>query len=39
VTVTFDGTRFATLNVDGEVFELDLEIGASDRPLRRRGGV
>lgn len=39
VTVTFDGTRFATLNVDGEVFELDLEIGASDRPLRRRSGV
>jgi hypothetical protein len=39
VTVTFNGTRYVTLNIDGEVFELDLEIGASDRPLSRRGGA
>ena len=36
VTITFDGTQFAELTVDGETFELDLDARASDRPFRRR---
>ncbi|HSM35914.1 MAG TPA: hypothetical protein VK837_05885 [Longimicrobiales bacterium] len=36
VTITFDGTQFAELTVDGETFELDLDARATDRPFRRR---
>ncbi len=36
VVVVFNGTQFATLYVDGEEFELDLEARASDRAVRRR---
>ena len=35
--VTFDGTRFATVVVDGETFEIDLADRNRQRP-RRRGG-
>lgn len=36
VTVTFNGTRFAEANVDGEIFEIDLDARGRDR-VRRRG--
>ena len=35
VTITFDGTQFATLTVDGEVFEIDLAARADQRGLRK----
>jgi len=36
VVVTFNGTQFATLLVNGEEFELDLAARESDRAVRRR---
>lgn len=36
VIITFDGTQFAELTVDGETFELDLGARVTDRPFRRR---
>ncbi len=36
VVVTFNGTQFATLTVNGEEFELDLAALQSDRAVRRR---
>ncbi len=36
VVITFDGTQFATLTVNGEEFELDLAARQSDRGVRRR---
>lgn len=36
VLVTFNGTQFATLTVNGEEFELDLAALQSDRAVRRR---
>jgi hypothetical protein len=36
VTITFDGTRYALMTVDGETFEVDLAAGPADRPTRRR---
>lgn len=38
VTVTFDGTRFATMTVDGEVFEIDLAERGRDRMRRGHTG-
>lgn len=38
VTVTFDGTQFATMTVDGEAFEVDLADRGRDRMRRHRGG-
>lgn len=37
VIITFNGTQYATLTVDGETYEVDLAAGPADRPLRRRG--
>jgi hypothetical protein len=37
-TITFNGTQFATLVVDGEVFEVDLADRRGRRPERQRGG-
>lgn len=36
--ITFDGTQYATLEIDGEVYEVDLAARQSDRASRRRGG-
>lgn len=36
VAITFDGTQFATVIVNGEEFELDLAARADGRPIRRR---
>jgi len=36
VVVTFNGSQFATLTVNGEEFELDLAALQSDRAVRRR---
>jgi len=36
ITVTFNGTRYAEANVDGEIFEIDLDARGRDR-VRRRG--
>jgi len=39
VVTVFNGTQFATLTVNGEVFEVDLAAGDNRNPLRRpRGG-
>jgi len=38
VTVTFNGTQFATMTVDGETFEVDLAERGRDRMRRHRGG-
>jgi hypothetical protein len=37
VTITFDGTQFALMTVDGETFEVDLAAGPDARPHRHRG--
>jgi hypothetical protein len=37
VVTTFDGTKFATLSVDGESFEVDLSTRDGRHPLRNRG--
>ena len=34
VVVTFDGTQFATMTVDGETFEIDLAVRDGQRPMR-----
>jgi hypothetical protein len=36
VVITFNGTQFVTLTVNGEEFELDLAARLSDRGVRRR---
>lgn len=36
--LTFNGTQFATLEVDGESYEVDLAARAQDRASRRKGG-
>ena len=36
--LTFDGTQFATLVVDGETYEVDLAARSGQKPTRRRGG-
>ena len=36
--IVFDGTQFATLTVDGEVFQVDLDARDHENPLRRRNG-
>ncbi len=36
VVITFNGTQFATLTVNGEEFEVDLAALQSDRAVRRR---
>jgi hypothetical protein len=37
VVITFDGTQFATLTVNGgDKFEVDLAARQSDRAVRRR---
>jgi len=36
ITVTFNGTQFAEANVDGEIFEIDLDARDRNR-VRRRG--
>ncbi len=36
-TITFDGTQYALLVIDGEEFEVDLAAGPSDRAHHRRG--
>jgi hypothetical protein len=36
VTITFDGTQFATLIVDGEEYEIDLAAREDQRGVRRR---
>lgn len=38
VTITFNGTQFATMTVDGETFEVDLAQRGRDRMRRHRGG-
>jgi hypothetical protein len=35
--ITFDGTQFAILTVDGEEFEVDLAARAAERASRRKG--
>jgi hypothetical protein len=35
--ITFDGTQFATLTVDGEEFEIDLAARQADRASRKMG--
>ena len=37
VVITFNGTQFATLSVDGESFEVDLSTRGGRHPLRNRG--
>jgi hypothetical protein len=37
VVITFDGTQFATMSVDGESFEVDLSTRDGRHPLRNRG--
>ncbi len=37
VVITFDGTKLATMTIDGESFEIDLSTRSGDRPFRRRG--
>ncbi len=37
VQITFDGTQFATMSVDGESFEVDLSTRDGRHPLRNRG--
>ena len=37
VVITFDGTQFATMSVDGESFEVDLSTRDGHVPLRNRG--
>ena len=37
VVVTFNGTQFATMTVDGESFEVDLSTRSGGHPFRRRG--
>lgn len=39
VTITFDGTQYARLVVDGEEYEVDLAAQPNDRPVRHRGGA
>ncbi|MBT8405367.1 MAG: hypothetical protein KJP18_16010 [Gemmatimonadetes bacterium] len=36
--LTFNGTQFATLTVDGEEFEVDLAARAAERASRKKGG-
>lgn len=36
VTITFNGTQFATLTVDGEVYEIDLAAREDQRGVRKR---
>lgn len=36
VVITFDGTRFPLMTVDGEVYELDLDARSHQRPHHRR---
>ncbi len=38
VVITFNGTQFPEMTVDGEPYEVDLEAGPRGRPSRRRGG-
>ncbi|MGD2068217.1 MAG: hypothetical protein PVI57_05985 [Gemmatimonadota bacterium] len=38
VTITFDGTQYATLVVNGETYTVDLADREGHRPERRRGG-
>lgn len=35
--LTFNGTQYATLEIDGEVFEVDLAVRQGERASRRRG--
>lgn len=37
VVITFDGTQFAIMSVDGESFEVDLSVREGRHPLRHRG--
>jgi len=37
-TVTFNGTQFVTLNVDGDEFEVDLAERGIKRKMKRKGG-
>ena len=37
VVITFNGTQFATMSVDGESFEVDLSTRDGRHPLRNRG--
>lgn len=36
-TITFDGTQYALMVIDGEEFEVDLAAGPGDRAAHRRG--
>ena len=38
VVITFNGTQFATMTVNGESFEVDLSTRHDRHPLRRRRG-
>lgn len=38
IVVTFDGTEFATIVINGEVMEIDLSTREGRNPLRRRRG-
>ena len=38
VVITFNGTQFVTMTVDGEAMEVDLSARKGRDPLRRRGG-
>lgn len=38
VVITFNGTQFATMTVDGESFEVDLSTRSGRHPFRRRQG-
>lgn len=37
VVITFDGTQFPTMTIDGVEYEIDLGVGPRDRPARRPG--
>lgn len=37
VVITFNGTQFASMTVDGESFEVDLSTRSGGHPFRRRG--
>ncbi len=38
VVITFNGTQFATMTVDGESFEVDLSTRSGRHPFRKRAG-
>ena len=38
VVITFNGTQFVTMTVDGELIEVDLSARRGRDPLRKRGG-